>query len=77
MDLTTLYTGSAYCQLIRSRNKEKRVTWAEKYLDEAEDGFSDVIWTDETTVQIETHKRYCYRKSGCPAKSKPRYIIHP
>ena len=56
---TVFYThnaGSAYCQLIRTCNKEKRVAWAEQYLSEAEDGFKDVIWSDELTIQIETHK---------------------
>ena len=66
--------GSAYCQLIRTNNKEKRVAWAEQYLEEAEDGFEDVIWSDESTIQIETHKRYCYRQKGCSPKSKPRYV---
>ena len=64
--------GSAYCQLIRPANKEKCLAWAEQYLHEAEDGFHDVIWSDESSIQIETHKRYCYRKKGCPPKSKPR-----
>ena len=67
------YRGSAYCQLIRQQNKEKRLTWARQYLKEVEDGFDDVIWTDESTIQCETHKRYCYRKKGCAPKSKPRY----
>lgn len=66
------FRGSAYCQLIRNANKIKRVEWAQMYLDEAEDGFEDVIWTDESSIQIETHKRYCYRKQGCAPKSKPR-----
>ena len=66
--------GSAYCQLIRANNKEKRVSWAEQYLEEAEDGFEDVIWSDESTIQIETHKQYCYQQKGCSPKSKPRYV---
>ena len=32
------------------------------------DNFDDVIWNDETTVQLETHKRMCYRKE----REKPR-----
>jgi len=44
--------GSAYCQLIHSVNKQKRLEWATMYL---HDNFEDVIWSDETTIQLETH----------------------
>ena len=54
------YRGSAYCPLIRQENKQKRLDWAKARL---HDSFQNVIWTDETTVQIETHRRYCYRKN--------------
>lgn len=66
------FRGSAYCQLIRAANKTKRLAWAQQYLSEANDGFKDVIWTDESSIQMETHKRFCYRKNGQAAKSKPR-----
>ena len=46
-------------QLIASSSKDKRLDWARTYIN---DDFNDVEWTDETTVQIETHKRYCYSK---------------
>ena len=68
------FRGSAYCQLIRQKNKEKRLEWAQEYLNESEDGFNDVIWSDESSIQCETHKRFCYRKKNCPPKRKPRYI---
>ena len=42
------YRGSAYCQLIREINKQKRLAWAKQYLNEAEDGFDNVIWSDES-----------------------------
>lgn len=45
--------GAHYCQLIRQQNKEKRLAWAREYL---QDTFTDVVWTDETTVQLETHR---------------------
>ena len=69
------YRGSAYCQMIRAVNKEKRLEWAREYLCESEDGFGDVIFSDESTIQLETHRRYCYRKKGCAAKRKPRLGI--
>ena len=31
------FRGSAYCQLIRQNNKEKRLKWAREYLNESED----------------------------------------
>ena len=68
------FRGSAYCQLIRQNNKEKRLQWAQEYLNESEDGFDNVIWSDESSIQCETHKRFCYRKKNCPPKSKPRYV---
>ena len=71
-ELGWTFRGSAYCQLIRTANKEKRLTWAREYLDEAEDGFDNVIFTDESSIQLETHKRFCFRKKGCAPKNKPR-----
>lgn len=66
------FRGSAYCQLIREANKQARLEWARRYIDECEDGFLDVIWSDESTVQLESHKRYCCRKKGCRPRNKPR-----
>jgi len=61
--------GAAYCQLIRDQNQLKRLDWAKKNLGA---GFEDVIWTDETTVQLETHRRFCCRKQGQKPRYKPR-----
>ena len=63
------YRGAAYCQLIREVNKQKRLQWAEQHV---EDLFTDVIWTDETSVQLETHRRFCCRKNGLKPRNKPR-----
>ncbi len=35
------------------------------------DEFENVIWTDEATVQLETHRKKCYRKLGKPSENKP------
>ena len=64
--------GAAYCQLIRQQNKEKRLRWARENL---HDDFVDVVWSDETTVQLETHRRFCCRKKG--KDQKPRYKPRP
>ena len=61
--------GSAYCQLIRAANRKKRYRWA---LENFGAGFDDVIWSDETSVQMEPHCRFCRKKS-----QKPQYIPRP
>ena len=67
------FRGSSYRQLIREANKAKRLQWEMEYRGEAVgDGFQDVLWTDECTVQLENHRRFCCRKKGEPPKNKPR-----
>ena len=34
--------------------------------------FDDVIWSDETSVQLECHRRHSFHKQGQPPKLKPR-----
>ena len=55
------FRGSAYCQMIRETNKVKRLEWA---LRNKDDEFDDVIWSDECTIQLENHQRFCCRKVG-------------
>ena len=62
------FRGAAYCQLIRVQNREKRLHWAQKYLGK---DFDDVFWTDETSVQMETHRRFCCCKRG----QKPHNVM--
>ena len=64
-----IYRGSAYCQLIRDVNRQKRLEFAMAYL---HDNFDDAIFSDETTVQLDTHRRCCYRKEGEKPRLKPR-----
>ena len=68
-DLGWTFRGSAYCQLIHTPNKLKRLEWARTHM---LDTFDDVIWTDECSVQLETHKRFCCRKQGEAPRPKPR-----
>ena len=63
------FRGSSYCQLIRTVNKEKRFQFARDHLGEK---FNDVIFTDECSIQAESHRRFCCRKKGEPPKNKPR-----
>ena len=41
------FRGSAYCQLIRDVNKQKRLAWA---LAHQNDTFDDVIWSEEISL---------------------------
>ena len=66
------FRGSAYCQLIRDANKVKRLQWATANL---QDTFHAVIWTDECSVQMESHRRHCCRKIGEAPRPKPRYVL--
>ncbi len=63
------FRGSAYCQLIRDVNKQKRLEWA---LQNQGGRFGNVIYSDEASIQIETHRLRCYRKKGEKPKPKPR-----
>lgn len=70
------FRGSAYCQIIRDVNKTKRLQWARDHLPEySNNHFENVLWTDESSIQLESHKRFCCRKQGAPAKPKPRSVI--
>ena len=79
LSTTTAYKGrrllgwtrrsTAYCQLIRPANRVKRLEWAKENVGAI---FENVIWSDETTVQMESHRRFhCYKK-GCKPRYKPR-----
>ena len=67
------FHSSAYCQLIRDANKAKRLRWAREYHQASkENGFQDVVWTDECSVQLETHRWHSYRRKGELPRLKPR-----
>ena len=63
------FRGSAYCQLNRAENMQKRLEWT---LNNQSENFEDVIFTDECTVQMETHRHFCCRKQGEAPRPKPR-----
>ena len=74
-DLGWTYTTAKYYQAIRDANKIKRLDWCNKRMEEKED-FHDVIFTDESTVQLECHRRKCFRKKKTPRKLKYKHK-HP
>ena len=59
--------------MIRDANKEKRLQWV---LQHQHDNFDDVIWTDESSIQLENHRRFCCRKEGQRPKPKLRYVVY-
>lgn len=65
------HENARYCQLIRERNKVKRLAFCLNAMKE-KDGFENVIFTDETTVEIQQHTKYCFCKNGSLPKCKGR-----
>ena len=65
------YENTRYCQFFREPNKIKRLAFCLNALSR-KDSFDDVIFTDETTAQIEQYARASFRKDGTQAKRKGR-----
>ena len=70
-DLGWVSSTPHYCQLIREKNKAKRLEWCQKCVNDDE-RFSDVIWTDECSVQLDPHRKIISRRKGTPKPLKPR-----
>ena len=72
-------SGPKYCQVVRERNRVKRLEFAAKCLREC-DKFEDVIFTDESSIWLEKHAKLCFRKYNEPpklkAKAKHRFKVH-
>ena len=64
-------TRPHYCQLIREVNKVKRKEWCQQQIANKEN-FSNVIFTDECTVQLDHHGRLCFRRKNEPRVLKQR-----
>ena len=59
-----------YCQTIREMNKIKRVEFSRRVLSD-NDSFSNIIFSDESNIELTWHKRTCRRKKG-QRKFKPK-----
>ena len=70
-ELGWTFITARYCQAICDANKDKRLEWCTQRLDEKE-LFNDVIFTDESTFQLESHCRKCFRKKT-PRKLKYKH----
>ena len=63
--------ATRYCQLIREQNKLKRVDFCQLVLRNG-DNFQDVVFTDETMVQLMPAHRKSYHKKGEPRQFRPK-----
>ena len=73
-ELGWVHQTAKYCQLVREANKGVRLEWAQKMIADGEK-FDDVIFTDESTFQVEYHARRAYRRLGEPRilRQKPKH----
>ena len=61
------FHGSRYCQMIRNNNKEKRVEWARENLNNT---FENVVWTDESMIQLENHRTFLVQEGWRSSKTE-------
>ena len=65
-ELRWTFTSARYCQAIREANKEKHLAWCKRRINE--ECFQDVIFTDESTFQLESHQRKLFQKKKTPRR---------
>ena len=68
-------SGVRYCQLVKEKNRIERLVFAQNWLATKED-FSNIIFTDESSIWLENHAKICFRRINAPAKLKPK-VKHP
>ena len=61
-----------YCAMIGEVNKEKRMMWCLDRVVEGDLDLADVIWTDESSIQLESHRKIIYQKKGRPVRLSAR-----
>lgn len=66
----------SYCQLISIKNKTARLNWCSEML-LAKETFSDVIFVDESNVEISSAPRLSFYKAGCALDKVPRRCAKP
>ena len=62
--------GTKYCQMVKEVNVEKRLDWAKENCEDI--NLDNLVFTDETTVQLENHRRVTWYKKGCKPRYKPK-----
>ena len=76
MELGWAAKKTRYSALIPEVNQEKRAEWCTEQQTTGDMDFDDVIFTDECTVQLESHRRITFYKKGQPVKYKMK-AKHP
>ena len=59
--------------MISDKNKEKRLEWCKQQQESGDLDFDNVVWTDECTVQLKSHRWINFRKKEQPV----RYSMKP
>lgn len=57
-----------YCALIQDVNKEKRLLWCKERIEKNDIELDDVIFSDESSVQLESHRKTSYHKVDQPSR---------
>ena len=71
-----LSTGTKCCQLVRKANREKRLKFCRE-LQAKKDEFSDLIFTDESSIALERHSKITFHRWWEPPhlKGKPKHPV--
>jgi len=64
-----------YCTLISEVNKEKRMTRCLDRIVEGELELSDVIWTYESSFQLQSHQKITYKNRYSPPSNMNFWLM--
>ena len=76
MELGWTAKKTRYGALVSESNQEKRVVWCNERMETNDMDFDDVVFSDECTVQLESHRRVTFYKKGQPVRYKMK-AKHP
>ena len=76
MELGWTAKKTRYGALVSESNQEKRVVWCNERIETNDMDFDDVVFSDECTVQLESHRRVTFYKKGQPVRYKMK-AKHP
>ena len=76
MELGWTAKKTRYGTLVSESNQEKRVVWCNESMETNDMDFDDVVFSDECTVQLESHRRVTFYKKGRPVRYKMK-AKHP
>ena len=76
MELGWTAKRTRYGALVSEANQEKRVVWCNERMETSDMDFDDVVFSDECTVQLESHRRVMFYKKSQPVRYKMK-AKHP